>query len=110
MKAVAEMLDKAYGTSDYTETLSLFSQGIEDMATLPSARILSEMQNTGESYFDFVKKYATSHETYFNGLIAKKDFLDNFKKMADESIQAKKEMENSDSHSFPEFLKDYLAV
>lgn len=110
LESVANMLDKAFETKKYTEVLSLFSKNWQNMDMLPSAQIVSELKNTGESYFQFMERRAIMHQNFFNDLEPKKPLLDKFIKMAHDSIRAQQEKEESHSPSFGEFLKEYLSA
>ena len=82
---------------------------VEDPEATPSARILSELQQTGSGFFDYALGMARSHRDYFAS-IAKpnEDALAEFQQEAQESLQRQAEIEASDSVDLDKYLERYF--
>ncbi|MEM7281238.1 MAG: glutamate--cysteine ligase [Pseudomonadota bacterium] len=74
----------------------------------PSAKVLQELDEREESFFDFAHRKSREHEDYFRGLPLTLDQQANFERLASESLQQQRDIEASDEISFDEYLARYF--
>ena len=80
------------------------------MALTPSARMLRELESTGESFFDLALRMSRLHKEYFLALYPPNvDRQAEFKAAADESLRAQQSIESKDRMSFDQYLAEYAA-
>lgn len=107
-KPVAKILDAAYNTQHYSDSLNRASQKMKNFHTLPSAQIIAEMQTKHESYFDFAKRWSLFHQKELSSEPIDKKVLEKFLKTRDDSYTEQKILEESDRLSFSEYLSNFL--
>ena len=108
MAPVADLLDEAHQTSDYTKTLSLQKEKIVDAALTPSARVLAEMNERFDSFYAFAMNQAEKHESYFKSRSISPADLNSYQQQAKESIDKQHAIEQADDQSFEDYLADYV--
>ena len=111
MQGLCEMLDHGEQTAPYTTALEHQRTKIEEVERTPSARLLAEMRQTGESFFQLALRMSNLHKDYFLGLYppnARR--LAEFAAAADESHEAQSRIEAADDVDFDTYLARYLDV
>jgi len=109
-ESIANALDDAHGTSDYSIAVQNAARALSDPAATPSARILDEMQAQHDnSYFAFImarsKQYRLSMlEEPVSDLMAAR-----FARMATESVTRQRETEAADTVPFELFRRQYIS-
>jgi glutamate--cysteine ligase len=106
---VALLIDQGSDGSDYTEAVDAQRALIENPDLTPSARVLQDLNETGSSFFAYAFEIAKSHKSYFANLAPVES--DRQAYLGDEakaSIQAQKEIEESENISFDEYLQHYF--
>lgn len=109
MRVVAETLDKAHGSQDFTQALDTQWRKIEDPSLTPSARILDELLTGNKDNGEFGLALA---QQYRDELLNNpyKQFNDaDFAQQAKDSMALQQEREQQDSLPFDEFLADYFS-
>ena len=105
---VALLIDEGSDGSDYAEAVDAQRALIENPDLTPSARVLQDLNETGSSFFAYAFEIAKNHKSYFANLAPidsdHRAYLDD---EARASIQAQKEIEESDDISFDEYLQRY---
>lgn len=109
MQAVADLLDRAHGNRNYSDSLNKKRASVLDPAMTPSARVLKDMRERGEEYFHFAKRKALEHQDYFSRRELSDERRLFFSRLADESLEKQKQIEAADVLPFDEFLKHYFA-
>jgi len=108
--AVAEELDRHNAKDSYAAAVHLMRGIVEVPGDTPSARIISELEQSNSGFFDFALSMARSHRDYFASIADANDeairALDN---EAVESLQRQAEIEASDTLSLDEYLANYFA-
>ena len=108
MEHVAQLLDKAYETSNYTKSMARERAKINDASLTPSAKILTIMFEQGQSLSEYSLAQATKYreETLARDyqFYSEQYFIDSVEK----SHQMQREIEINDSVSFDDFLADYF--
>ncbi|NNF67971.1 MAG: glutamate--cysteine ligase [Gammaproteobacteria bacterium] len=110
MQPVAELLDAGDDRSCYSSALMQQMDVIRDVELTPSAMVLRDMRDNHESFFEFALRSSTRHRDYFRDLANINEGRRNqLTIMARDSIQRQKEIEESDTLPFDEFLKKYFS-
>jgi glutamate--cysteine ligase len=110
MQGLCEMLDHGESARPYTLALEQQRAKIDDVERTPSARLLAEMRQTGESFFALALRMSNLHKDYFLGLYPPNESrLSEFAAQAKESHQAQRSIEAKDDTDFDTYLKRYLA-
>ena len=110
MQGLCEMLDHGELTRPYSAALEQQRAKIEDVERTPSARLLAEMRQTGESFFQLALRMSNLHKDYFLGLYPPNDRrLAEFAAAAEESHEAQRRIEAADRVDFDTYLARYLA-
>ena len=113
MMPVAQLLDRHNQTEQYKQsgryeqTLNKLSQLLDNPDQTPSARILQEMKATGQTYFKVAVQHAIQHREYFLEKELPAEVTEQYKAMAEDSLNRQQHIENNDTLSFEDFLAGY---
>jgi glutamate--cysteine ligase len=109
MQGLCEMLD-GEPTRVYVSALEQQRAKIDDVGRTPSARLLTEMRQTGETFFQLALRMSKLHKDYFLGLYPPNESrLREFAAAAAESKEAQHSIEAADKTDFDTYLAHYLA-
>ncbi len=110
MRGICELLDHGEPTRPYAAALEQQLAKIEDAERTPSARLLAEMRQSGESFSQLALRMSKLHKDYFLGLYPPNERrLADFAAAADESHTAQRRTEAADTMDFDAYLARYLA-
>jgi glutamate--cysteine ligase len=110
MQGIAEMLDQGETSRPYQTALEQQRIKIDDVNRTPSARLLTEMRQTGESFFELAQRMSKMHKDYFLDLYPPNELrLGEFAAAAQESHEEQARIEAADRCDFDTYLKHYLA-
>jgi len=110
MQGICELLDHGEPARPYATALEQQRAKINDVARTPSARMLAEMRETGESFFDLAQRMSKLHKDYFLDLYPPNERrLEEFAAAAAESHEAQSRIESADKLNFDQYLAQYLA-
>ncbi len=110
MQGLCELLDHGETARPYTSALEQQRAKINDVARTPSARLLAEMRQSGDSFFELARRMSKLHKDYFLGLYPPNERrLAEFAEAARESHEAQARIEAADTMDFDSYLKNYLA-
>ena len=110
MSGIAEIFDRGDPARPFAAALAVQAAKIENVALTPSARMLAELEATGESFFDLALRMSRLHKEYFLALYPPNvERLAEFRAEADESLGAQAAVEAADKLSFEQFLAQYSA-
>jgi glutamate--cysteine ligase len=110
MQGLCEMLDHGEPSRPYTAALEQQRAKLDDVERTPSARLLTEMRQTGETFFELALRMSKLHKDYFLGLYPPNERrLAEFAAEAEESHEAQERLEATDKTDFDTYLADYLA-
>ena len=110
MQGLCEMLDQGETARPYTQALEHQRAKLEDVERTPSARLLAEMRQNGETFFELAQRMSKLHKDYFLGLYQPNERrLEELASEALESHEAQARIEAADKLSFDDYLADYLA-
>ena len=83
---------------------------IEDVERTPSARLLAEMRQSGDTFFQLARRMSKLHKDYFLGLYPPNERrLAEFAAAAQDSHEAQRRIEAADTRDFDSYLANYLA-
>ena len=98
------------GDLAFSDALEQQRAKIDDVERTPSARLLTEMRTTGESFFQLALRMSNLHKDYFLGLYPpNENRLAQFAAAAAESQEAQRRIEQADRVGFDAYLAGYLA-
>ncbi len=110
MQGLCEMLDHGEPARPYTAALEQQRAKVEDVERTPSARLLTEMRQSGESFFQLAKRMSRMHKDYFLDLYPPNERrLAEFAAAAQESHDEQRRIEAADKTDFDTYLAHYLA-
>lgn len=110
MQGIAEMLDHGESARPYQSALEQQRAKLDDVERTPSARLLAEMRQTGESFFQLALRMSKMHKDYFLGLYPPNERrLAEFAAAAHESHEEQARIEAADACDFDTYLAHYLA-
>lgn len=109
MAPVCELLDGDDPGRPYSTALESQWRSVEEPDRTPSARMLREMRERGESFFAFASRKSREHQAFLSepSLDAGAERL--FTEEARRSIDKQREIEAADAMSFDRFLEEYFA-
>lgn len=110
MTGLCEILDIGDPARPYSQALATQQEKLRDVTRTPSARLLRELESTGESFFDLAQRMSSVHKAYFLDLYPPNPArLEEFQRGAEESIARQQAIETADTGSFGEYLARYFA-
>jgi glutamate--cysteine ligase len=110
MQGICELLDHGEPSRPYATALEQQLVKIDDVERTPSARLLAEMRQSGESFFDLALRMSKMHKDYFLDLYPPNESrLKEFAEAAEESLREQARIEAADKIDFDAYLKRYLA-
>jgi glutamate--cysteine ligase len=110
MQGLCEMLDHGDAAKPYSAALEQQQAKLDDVERTPSARLLTEMRQTGETFFELAQRMSRLHKDYFLGLYPPNELrLSEFASQAEESHAAQARIEATDKIDFDTYLAQYLA-
>lgn len=109
MQLASELLDRVYQTECYSHTLARQQLAIKDPGYTPSARMLQEMRDNNEGFFQFAMRMSKQHQAYFRQHHPSAAHAAMLANLTKESLQQQQQIEQADSISFADYLARYFA-
>ena len=110
MRGICEILDRGDPAGPYGLALEIQAAKIEDVARTPSARMMTELAATGESFSDLALRMSALHKRYFLDLYPPNEArLREFTREAEESLVQQRAIEAADRGTFDQYLAHYGA-
>jgi glutamate--cysteine ligase len=106
---IAALLDAGESATPYQDTVRAQMEAIADPDRTPSARILTDMREHGEGYFDFASRLSQQHRNHFLALPRDPERFYAIETSVIKSVRDQEKLEAADTLSFDEFLQDYFA-
>ena len=107
---VAQALDAAHGSSDYSDAVAHAAHALQNPDTLPSARVLrSLVQDFGGSFAAFALAHSAQTKAQELATPLSPPALAHFEQLAQASRVAQLETEQGDSLPFDRYLTQYLS-
>jgi len=110
MQGTAELLDHGDPKKPYSAALAVQAAKLRDADATPSARLLKEMRDTGESFFDIALRMSKTYKSYFTELHPLNEArAGEFAAEAEASLEAQASLEAATQEPFADYLAKYLA-
>jgi len=104
------VLDRGDPARPYATALAAQTAKLAEVRLTPSARLLTELRSTGESFFDLALRMSSMHKAYFLDLhTPNPQRLAEFSDEAERSLRAQREIEAKDRIPFEAYLAEYFA-
>lgn len=104
---IASLLDMAHSHDLHSRSLAHQLEKVRHPEATPSARILTEMRDNGESFFEYAQRKTVDHETTLKQPLDRST-RDMLEKASLDSVHAQQQREQSDSLGFDEYLEAYF--
>ncbi len=109
MQGICELLDSGESARPYMAALEQQRVKIDDVDRTPSARLLAEMRQSGESFAELTLRMSQLHKDYFLGLYPPNESrLAEFAAESLESHAEQQHIEANDTLNFDAYLAQYL--
>jgi glutamate--cysteine ligase len=110
MEGICELLDRGDPTRPYAQSLATQAAKIQDAKLTPSARLLAELEQSGESFFELGLRMSKAHKAYFLELYTPNaERLAELGAEAQDSLEQQRAIEAAEQESFEEYLARYFA-
>ena len=109
MSAVAEVLDASYSSVAFSESLRLQCEKLRHPELTPSARILADMQSSGETFFRLAMQLSERHARYYRELPLDADAHRKMFELSLHSVEQQRQLESQPQQDFDQYLADYYA-
>jgi len=110
MQGICALLDEGDPQKPYSAALAVQAAKLDDVALTPSARLIKEIGETGESFFDLALRTSATHKGYFLDLHQPNEArLREFADQAAESLEVAGAMASASRKDFDAFLADYFS-
>jgi glutamate--cysteine ligase len=107
---VCKLLDEGFDQPLYMPALEAQRERVGDPESTPSARVLQEMRERGESFLQFGSRWAGQHRDFFHGLHrCDPGRVSQFVAEASASLARQRDIERKDSLSFKQYLEEYFS-
>ena len=108
MQGLCQVLDEASQSQAYTTALNLQIDCIKHPELTPSARMLQEMREQQEGFFDYALRMSKRHEAYFRNIKISNSYIKKYNKEAEKSHKKQAEMEAEQGPDFEHYLEAYF--
>ncbi len=105
----ADLLDRAQGGQAHAEALQAQRLKVEDTRLTPSAQVLAELRERGESFSEFSLRQSRLHAEYFRAEALAPDDQARLEAMARESLEEQARLEAEPDVDFDTFVAAYQA-
>ncbi len=109
MEPLCRLLDASLPLSVYQEARQQQWEKLQNPDTTPSAQVIKEMKEHGESFDQFALRLSKAHASHFRSRTLEPERLNWFKSLARKSIEEQRRIEAKDSLTFDQFLHHYLS-
>ena len=107
--AAAGLLDRSYRSEAYRSSVAAQSAKLQDPEATPSARVLRDVRDSGESFFHFAMQRSLLHRGHFLDQPLDASAQSGFARLAEESLARQAAVEAADTLSFEQYLANYYA-
>mgnify|MGYP001818736873 CR=1 FL=1 len=107
--AVAEIIDGHENDQSYADAVRALRPYVDHPETTMSARIISELKETGSSFFEFALGMAKCHRDYFASIAPLREAQEKrLRQEVADSVQRQQEVEAADDITLDEYLQRYF--
>lgn len=108
--AVAEVIDGREENQSYVDAVRLMQKLIDNPDETPSARVLTDLEDTQSSFFEYALELSKSHREYFESITPLEEARRaSFEIEVAESLRRQQEIEATDKISLDEYLQQYFS-
>ena len=108
MKGVADLLDNAHYTENYFSSVKSQIAAVYDPDLTPSARMLADMKERGESFYTHAKRMSHHHYQYYKNTRLSDEKIKFFTQLAEDSLHKQQQIEQEDDMSLDSYLENYF--
>ncbi len=109
MEGICELLDHGDPSRPYAQSLATQSAKVQNAKLTPSARLLAELQESGESFFDLALRTSRTHKAYFLELYTPNPGrLAELASEAQHSLEQQRALEAAQKETFEEYVARYF--
>ncbi|RRJ82460.1 glutamate--cysteine ligase [Aestuariirhabdus litorea] len=105
----AGLLDEANNTRAFSASLMAEKAKVEDPSLTPSAQVLAHLQNRSQSFIEFGIESALEHRASFSQCHLDEAQRAELERMAEQSLEEQRVIEEQDSIDFDTYLEHYFA-
>jgi glutamate--cysteine ligase len=109
MEPIAQALDKAHDSDDYSRDLKAQGNKVRDPELTPSARILREMREQDLPFFRLAMAYSERWAQYYRNRELPAGERERLEQEAVHSLAAQGEIEQRDDVSFEQYLDNFYS-
>lgn len=109
LDGIAELLDNAFGNSDYRDTLQDQKAKALDPELTPSARVLREMRETDLPFFRLEMEYSKRWAEHFRKARLSTQTQEKLDQASRQSLIDQADIERADSIDFSQYLAEFYA-
>jgi len=109
IRPVAALLDEANGQRGFGESVSCQTVKLNDSSQTPSAQVLTEMSERGESFFEFGSRISRQHAKELRDRHFPEQDIERLRAQAAQSIDEQAQVEAADDTDFDTYLAKYFA-
>ena len=107
--AVAEVIDGHENDQSYADAVRALRPYVDHPETTLSARIISELKETGSSFFEFALGMAKCHRDYFASIAPLREAQEKrLRQEVADSVRRQQEVEAADDITLDEYLQQYF--
>lgn len=107
IKPFAELLDSTYSTNEHSNVVADLLGQLSDLDQTFSGRIVKEIETKKQGFFPFAFELSEKHKDEFVANPLTGEQLSHYQDAAKQSHLKKKQIEDSDSITFEQFLENY---
>ncbi len=104
---VAELLDRSRGDDLHRQAVTVQQTKVVDPSLTPSAQVLEQLRQHGESFRAFALRQSVAHTDYFRRMPMLGEELAGFEATAQQSLEQQARMEQAETQDFDSFVEDY---
>ena len=108
MQGYASLLDDAHATNDYSASLKIQQQAVDNPDCTPSAKMLDEMSQNGEGFYQYAMRMSQQHHETFTRQKLSQTQSEFYQSLTTASLAQQKQIEANDSLPFASFLQKYF--
>jgi glutamate--cysteine ligase len=109
MLPVCEVLDGIEGGAWFEDAVDDQLAKVRAPELTPSARMLDEMRDNGEGFYQFARRLSNQHRRYFLERHLAEDMVASLDAMGQASLELQARIEAEPQQDFDRFLADYFA-
>ena len=109
LEVICALLDGNGKSSLYRDAVTRQREVANDPDALPSTRVLEELRNNKESFFEFAMRMSQAHRDLFQSMPLDPEKTQMFEEEAARSIALQATIERADNMSFDEYLRRYFS-